>query len=277
MSLYCSNTLTGTSDLDKIYFKNSGGDIYYQVMKQGANIIGDIVRDCSGNRINRSTLFIQSISVPANAYAYVYKTQNISVLSYSLFGSYYTNNVPDLVGSPIHPYNDEGYIFYYSTNDDLFIKNCNCAVTGTNAEMCGDTFNNSQNIDCVSIVNTTPTSVKESPSEKVKGVIAAWVWIVLAFVGFIIVIGIIFMILVIFGVFKSGDKILDSVINMDDDQTPPMISDTIMVQPPNTIMVQPPNTIMVQPPNTIMVQPPNTTSGPAVFQPSGDPFGSEFS
>jgi hypothetical protein len=85
------------------------------------------------------------------------------------------------------------------------------------------------------------------------------------------------MILVIFGVFKSGDKILDSVINMDDDQTPPMISDTIMVQPPNTIMVQPPNTIMVQPPNTIMVQPPNTTSGPAVFQPSGDPFGSEFS
>jgi hypothetical protein len=298
MSFYCSDELTGLKDLAKIYFKDINDQIYYQVMTQGPNSIGNTIRTCSDNtKIQISTVNIKAISVPSNAYAYVYKTSSITKLAYSLFGSYYTDNIIDVTGDATHPYDDEKFMFYYSTVDERFIENCRCGLPGTSSSICGDTFNKPSGPDdplnCQSVVNVTPAFIKEDPSKRIKGAILTWVWIVLAFVAFVIVIAIIFGALIIFGVFKSKDKGLDGIGN-----NPALVTSgpayAGMAQPlPDTSgpgyagMAQPlPDTSgpgyagMTQPlPPTSgpatpgMTQPLPATSGP-YFQGSRDAFGS---
>lgn len=206
-SFYCGDKdyITG-SDLSKIYFKDSNDNYYYQNVTYGKNIIGSNVTRCADNAIvNINTINIVLISVPSNVYAYVFTDEKSISPTYVLSGGYYSN--VSMV-SPTHAYDNEKVIYYYNTNDKLFIENCQCMKSGTNSKICTNGLfgNKPMELNCDKVFNTTPISAPQQPingTTEVKKGIPWWIWLILSLIGILVLGGIVFMGVMVSGMFKS--------------------------------------------------------------------------
>lgn len=223
-SFYCTDVLTTPKDLEKIYFMDSDGNMYYQFAFIGRYYLDTMLTSCTGDTMKALSEMV-SISIPANGYAYLYQDDQSPSPNMRLSGDYYTVNL-DLTSSSTGKYSGQLIIDYFSKPD--FAVDCNCAIGGTNADMCGNLYN-TKKIGCAKHVNDKPPNhvpIPRSYKPNIERSYSTGFWtLIWLLLGMIIIILIIMMLLII-GVFDNPKTELKSIPpqNMRDDRKNTQIS-----------------------------------------------------
>lgn len=235
-SYYCSDTWSTVHDLGRVYFIDTSGTIFYldvynngEIQTNGSFKITledtTLLTGCSSEISQLNNVDIKYISIPDNAFAYIFQDTQSLKASTILSGSYYRDNVKGNNYMSTTQYYGEKIIWYYHApiNDDtLFYQSCVCGPSltgntknGVTKDACGGAWNtNDPTVNCSSVQTGNAPKLQPAYPINNKGSTAAimgWVWAILAIVAIVIIGGIVLMILILAGVFKAGKTTLETV------------------------------------------------------------------
>lgn len=215
-------------DLDYIYFVDPAGKAcrHSTVLPVGYQGRYVIPNDCEQWQNSGKTLVQagDTIVVTSNYMAYYYSNKEVATNDYSssILGLYYTANnstVPtgSVEGSftPTDLVAGTSVLDVHHYNDGYFQNNCSCSnattgnVGGVDADICLNLYGVgtcNSNLPTLAPTIPNPTPVINVPTQQLSAIF----WTLIVITGIVILAAIIIAGLVIFGVFKGGEKVLES-------------------------------------------------------------------